>query len=79
MGVALLKYCPDLLMERSRVGEGTKRWDKGLAFFTAFSPALMGVTAGLEERFSPGVPIAAGPLAAGLAAAILGSELTPGQ
>ncbi|MHB0877451.1 MAG: methyltransferase family protein [Anaerolineae bacterium] len=42
---------PDLLVERSRAQEGTKRWDLVLAPVVAFGPVLIGAVAGLDERF----------------------------
>jgi protein-S-isoprenylcysteine O-methyltransferase Ste14 len=58
-GVGLLKINPELVAERTRMGEGTKGWDKVLTALYG----LMGITtllvSGLDMRFgwSGGVPL----------------------
>jgi len=59
-GIGLLRINPGLVAERTRMGEGTKGWDKVLTVLYG----LMGITtllvSGLDKRFgwSGGVPLA---------------------
>jgi protein-S-isoprenylcysteine O-methyltransferase Ste14 len=47
---------PDLLAERSGIGNGTKNWDQFLSVAVALiAPLLIMVTAGLDARFQPGL------------------------
>lgn len=51
---------PSLLAERSRLQEGTKRWDILLSSFTAlWGPLIVLVIAGLDKRFGWSVPFPA--------------------
>jgi protein-S-isoprenylcysteine O-methyltransferase Ste14 len=60
-GIRMLNINPDLVAERTRMGEGTKGWDRVLTALYG----LMGITtllvSGLDRRFgwSSGVPLAA--------------------
>lgn len=48
---------PDLIAERSKLQEGTKKWDRILAPLVAiFGPLAMIVTAGLDARFGWSAP-----------------------
>jgi protein-S-isoprenylcysteine O-methyltransferase Ste14 len=47
----LLGRHKDLVEERTRVGEGTKGWDKLIGGISAFGGLLILVLAGLDERF----------------------------
>ncbi|MFL7793489.1 MAG: isoprenylcysteine carboxylmethyltransferase family protein [Anaerolineae bacterium] len=60
-GVGLLKISPELVAERSRMGEGTKGWDKVLTALYGLMGIVTLVVAGLDRQFgwSGGVPLAA--------------------
>ena len=47
----LLPHHKELAEERSRVGEGTKSWDKVIASIGAFGGLFILLLAGLDERF----------------------------
>jgi protein-S-isoprenylcysteine O-methyltransferase Ste14 len=66
--LVLIPRQPDLIAERSRVGEGTKNWDRLLTPAVALlSPLAIMVTAGLDARFGWSPAISAGVWALGLA------------
>jgi protein-S-isoprenylcysteine O-methyltransferase Ste14 len=50
--VVLLGRHKELVEERSRVGEGTKNWDKVIGLVTGLGGFTILVVAGLDERFS---------------------------
>ncbi|MBN1978153.1 MAG: isoprenylcysteine carboxylmethyltransferase family protein [Anaerolineae bacterium] len=60
-GVVLLEIDPELVAERSRMGEGTKGWDKVLTALYGLMGIVTLVVAGLDRQFgwSGGVPLAA--------------------
>ena len=60
-GVGLLKINPELVAERTRMGEDTKGWDKVLTALYGLMGIATLVVAGLDTRFgwSGGVPLAA--------------------
>jgi protein-S-isoprenylcysteine O-methyltransferase Ste14 len=47
----LLRRHRDLVEERSRIGQGTKGWDRVVAGISAFGGLLILILAGLDERF----------------------------
>lgn len=63
--IVLLGKHKDLVEERTRVGKGTKGWDKVIASISAFGGLFILILAGLDERFGwtgaipPGVQIGA--------------------
>ncbi|MCI0521203.1 MAG: isoprenylcysteine carboxylmethyltransferase family protein [Chloroflexi bacterium] len=74
--LVLIPRSPELLSERSQLGEGTKRWDIGLAVLMGYSPVFMGLAAGLQARnIAPPPGLDAGAFAATLVA-LLGVLLT---
>ena len=50
--LVLLPHHKDLVEERSKVGEGAKRWDKVIGGISAFGGLLILILAGLDERFA---------------------------
>lgn len=74
--LALARVSPDLLVERSRLRQGTKPWDKLLAPVVAGGSLLIFLVAALDVRFHwpPAVP--AGWSAAALAVCGAGALLT---
>jgi protein-S-isoprenylcysteine O-methyltransferase Ste14 len=54
--LVLIPRSPDLLIERSQLGEGVKAWDIGLAVFMGYSSVFMALAAGLEARFVAPLP-----------------------
>lgn len=76
-GVGLMRRHPDLLVERSRMQPGTKRFDRVLAPIVALAgPVAMWATAAWEVRghWPPPVPVAASAVA--FAVCLLGILLT---
>ncbi len=75
-GLSVLALSPELLEERSGLGEGAKRWDIPLAVGMAHGPVLILLVAGLDHRHgwppSPGPPA----VVAGLVAVLGGQGLT---
>ncbi len=59
--VFLVPRNPALYAERSRLQEGTKRWDVVLALLFSETPLFLGVTAGLDLRFGWAAPLSAAP------------------
>jgi protein-S-isoprenylcysteine O-methyltransferase Ste14 len=59
-GVGLLRINPELVAERTRMGEGTKGWDKVLTALYGLMGIATLVVAGLDKQFgwSGGVPLA---------------------
>jgi protein-S-isoprenylcysteine O-methyltransferase Ste14 len=59
-GVGLLKINPELVAERTRMGEGTKGWDKMLTALYGLMGITTLVVAGLDTHFgwSGGIPLA---------------------
>ncbi|MBN1812280.1 MAG: isoprenylcysteine carboxylmethyltransferase family protein [Anaerolineae bacterium] len=59
-GVGLLKINPELVAERTRMGEGTKGWDKVLTALYGLMGIATLIVAGLDTHFgwSGGVPLA---------------------
>jgi protein-S-isoprenylcysteine O-methyltransferase Ste14 len=57
-GIGLLKISPELVAERTRMGEGTKAWDKLLTVLYGLMGIATLFVAGLDKRFgwSGGVP-----------------------
>jgi protein-S-isoprenylcysteine O-methyltransferase Ste14 len=49
--IVLLGKHKDLVKERTRVGEGTKGWDKVIGSISAFGGLLILILSGLDERF----------------------------
>lgn len=73
--VVLIPRRPDLIAERSKLQEGTKKWDLFLAPVIAIlGPLAMIVTAGLDTRFGWSAPINTGLWLLGLAL-VLGSSM----
>ncbi len=74
--IALARKCPELIVERSRIGPGAKRWDKWLVAVMGFlGPLGVWLVAGFDVRhaWSPQAsPVAQ---AAGVLAAALGYAL----
>jgi protein-S-isoprenylcysteine O-methyltransferase Ste14 len=58
-GVGLLRINPELVAERTRIGEGTKGWDKVLTALYGLMGIATLVVAGLDKQFgwSGGVPL----------------------
>ena len=58
--LVLVRVNPDLVVERTRVGEGTKGWDKVLTATYGLLGLVILVVAGLDERYgwSAGIPTA---------------------
>jgi protein-S-isoprenylcysteine O-methyltransferase Ste14 len=59
-GIGLLRVNPAVVAERTRIGEGTKGWDRVLAALYGLMGIATLVVAGLDTRFgwSGGVPLA---------------------
>jgi len=76
VGVVLTRTSPELLVERSRMQKGTKKWDKILAPVVALGPLVVFGMAAWDVRFQwpPAVPIAWS--LAALAVCCLGGALT---
>ena len=72
--IALLaRHDPALLVERSRIRKGTKRWDKALVVpIVLVLPLALLIVAGLDRRFAWSPDIAATGQIAALAAMVLG-------
>lgn len=67
---------PELLVERSQMREGFKRWDIGLAVLVAYSPHLISIVAGLEWRYTGGASFPLAVALFALAAQACGSLFT---
>jgi protein-S-isoprenylcysteine O-methyltransferase Ste14 len=73
----LLPNHADLIVERSKMREGTKPWDVPLSMYMAFvGPLSTWITAGLDERLNWIGYLQPWQIIAGLAVALLGSLLT---
>lgn len=56
--ILLIPQRPDLISERSKLQEGTKKWDRYMAPIVAvIGPLTIIVTAGLDQRFGWSAPI----------------------
>jgi len=65
-----------LLIERSQFGEGTKRWDIGLAVLMAYSPHFIAIIAGLDRRYTGSAPLPLAVTLIALAVVVCGSLFT---
>ncbi len=74
--IVLLPRSPDLLAERSGVGEGAKPYDVLLAVLMAYNSLLAGLIGGLDERFGGSPEFAPWLVAAGVVVAVAGGLLT---
>ena len=54
----LVPRCPQLIVERSGLKRGTKRWDILLAVLVAYGPLFVAIVAGLDVRYSWAPPLA---------------------
>jgi protein-S-isoprenylcysteine O-methyltransferase Ste14 len=74
--LVLIPRNPELLVERSQLREGAKKWDIGLAVLMAYSPVLMAIAAGLEWRLVAPPPALTAAAFSGVTLAVLGTLLT---
>ncbi len=75
--LTLQRTSPDLLMERDRMREGTKQWDKPLVpLIVMVLPMAMWMISGLDLRNGWSEPFSAGVQTAGFVLAAVSAELT---